>query len=51
MATQKKSTVKAAPKAATVSKTIEPVQATVKASQETVETFVKTNTEVAKKGV
>jgi phasin family protein len=47
MATTKKPTSKEAP----VSKTIEPVEAAVKASKESVETFVKTNTEVAKKGV
>ncbi len=47
MATTKKPTEKAAP----VAKAIEPVEAAVKASKETVETFVKTNTAVAKKGV
>ena len=48
MATAKKTTsTKTEPKAATV----EPVEAAVKAGQETVETIVKTNTAVAKKGV
>jgi len=52
MATAKKTTTtKTAPKSAPAAATIEPVEAAVKAGQETVETIVKTNTEVAKKGV
>jgi len=47
MATTKKPIEKATP----VALTVEPVEAAVKASKESVETFVKTNTEVAKKGV
>ena len=52
MATAKKTTTtKAAPKPVPAAATIEPVEAAVKVGQETVETIVKTNTEVAKKGV
>lgn len=51
MATEKKTTAKSAPKPAPVTKTVEPVEAAVNTGRETVETFVKTNTEVAKKGV
>lgn len=47
MATAKKT----AAKPATAASAIEPVEAAVKAGQETVETIVKTNTAVAKKGV
>lgn len=52
MATAKKTTTpKAAPKQASAPMTAVPVEAAVKAGQETVETIVKTNTQVAQKGV
>lgn len=44
-------TTKSAAKPAPAAKTVEPVEAAVKVGQEAVETLVKTNTEVAKKGV
>lgn len=53
MAAKKKTTKTTTPaaKPAPAAKTVEPVEAAVKVGQEAVETMVKTNTEVAKKGV